>query len=507
MNPEPETNASLGSWLAKIIKYLVAIAFVAEGAVLAWRVIHGAFRLLAVPVNLPLNAQGVVGVSATILLLLHSWRGRHPADTNLRGPLLWLIGILVVTSILLWPALGYPLVSDDYLLARYGEGLNRAMAKYYFTTAGGDGFFRPVGMVSLGFGAKWAAHDPFRWHLLGLALHLANVVFLWLLASRLLRSGAGALWAAAVFALHGAVLLTATFLAARFDVLSVFFILAGLVLFLRYLDERDRLALVASLVCAFLGFLTKEVAYSLPLLILIVGGRAARQHWRAAGAYFLLAGVMFVYRFWLLGGIGGYHNSTGQPDILQPHFLRYLKGFGLRIWSLFYFPINWSHEPEPWLKILLLAYLAALAGIALTARGSRRGLLQTLVFTGVALLPVAHLLLIDAGISGAPRVYLASVGFAMFVAAAIQGVDKRVRSIVAGTVVVFQIAALWHNLLIWGQTAELADRICANAARNGAERMTADLPSQIDGVPFMRNGFEACVAFHRAQMGNGSPSR
>jgi 4-amino-4-deoxy-L-arabinose transferase-like glycosyltransferase len=67
-------------------------------------------------------------------------------------------------------------------------------------------------------------------------------------------------------------ILTASYLAARFDVLSGFFMLAGLVLFLSYIEQRSRLGLAMSFVCGLLGMLTKGVAFSFPLLAILVSG-------------------------------------------------------------------------------------------------------------------------------------------------------------------------------------------------------------------------------------------
>ena len=494
--------------LERGLRRFLIVALALSGAVLAWRAIAGPFRLISVPVNSPVNAQGIFGLSLAILLVLNGSLYEESPRKNARHCVAWLAAILLLTVAVLGTALRFPLVFDDYTLARYGQGLNVPMAKYYFSQPGGDGFYRPIGYLSFGLDSIWADHDPLRWHLFSLLLHLANIVLVWMLARRLLQDRIIAVWAAALFALHGTVLLTATFLAARFDVLSVFFVLAGLVLFLRYVQERNRFMLVTSLACACLGFLTKEVAFSFPLLATVVSGRNARVHWRVLAGYFILAGAVFSYRCWLVGGIGGYRDAvTGAPTILRPNYLGLLKGFGLRIWSVFDFPVNWSREPEPWLMVSLVAYLVVLSAVALRAHASRAKLLLTLAFTGVALLPVAHLLLVDASLLGASRFYLAWAGLAMLLAAAMQGLERPGRAVAGVVLIIFQVAALVHNLSIWHDTAALADRTCAMVARTGTHLSASSLPVQIDGVPFLRNGFEACVEFHRTQIDYGKAGR
>lgn len=127
----------------RLFRYLAAAALAISGVVLAWRVVGGPFRVFSLPVNSPLNAQSVFGSSVTALLALRSSPESAGFGGKPRRAAVWLAGILVLAVALLAPALRYPLVFDDYTLARYGQGLNLAMAKYYFTHGGGDGFFRP----------------------------------------------------------------------------------------------------------------------------------------------------------------------------------------------------------------------------------------------------------------------------------------------------------------------------------------------------------------------------
>jgi hypothetical protein len=316
-----------------------------------------------------------------------------------------------------------------------------------------------------------------------------------------LADRSAALWAAALFALHGTVLLTPMYLAARFDVLSAFLVLAGLVLFQRYLDRQKLLLLAAALACMLMALLSKEVAFCLPILATLLAGRRAWAHRRALAAFFGLAAVVFVYRWTLLGGVGGYHDpATGAPQVFHATWLGYLKGFGLRIWSAFLFPVNWSRKPGPWFVVCLLAYIGTLTWLAIRSRSDRGRLTLLFSFTTVALVPIAHLLLVDASLLGAGRFYLALPGFAMMMALAMQTAGKMARPLAITILILFQLAALRHNLAIWGDIAALADRTCIQSAT--ILRETSDppsvsgLPREIDGVPFLANGFDECVAFH-----------
>jgi hypothetical protein len=488
--------------LSLLVKYLASAALAASGAALGWRALSGPFHFGPLAVNSPLNAESVFGLSATALLLLNSEPNPPPEPREVRHSVFWLLAILLVAAAALWGALSFPLVFDDYTLVRQAQDMRPAALEYSFTHPGGDGFFRPLGNLSLHFDALWAAQDPFRWHVTGVALHLINIVLVWLLADRFLADRLAALWAAALFAVHGTVLLTPSYLAARFDVLSVFLVLTGLLVFLHYLDTGHYLLLAASLGCMSSALLTKETAFVFPFLAALIGGSRAWAHRRALIGFFALAAAVFAYRYALLGGIGGYRDTkTGAPEVLSATYLDYLKGFGLRIWSAFYFPVNWRHEPEDWLVVMLLAYMAAFACMATRTHRDCRKLIPVLAFTGIALLPVAHLLLVEASLLGAGRFYLALAGFAMLMAVALRAHSKPMQVLVGTVLLGFQLAALRHNAAIWGEIAALADRTCAKAAAmlpNSSDAFAVSgLPREIDGIPFLANGFEACVAFHK----------
>jgi hypothetical protein len=474
---------------ARILRYLAATALAASGIVLGLRAVLGPFRLGILPVRSPLNAQCIFGLCMTVLLLVNSRPAQPIAETKTATRCAgWLLPALLLAAAVLAQAVRFPLLFDDYTLVSQAQDSTPAAWTYALTHPGGDGFFRPVAYVSLRVDALWSGQDAVRWHLTGLILHLANMILVWLLAGRLFADATAGTWAAALFGIHGTVLLTPTYLAARFDVLSTFFVLAGLVLFLGYLERGHWFGWAGSLVCMFLGLLTKEIAFAYPLLALVVSGRRAWRRWPAIASHFGVAAVVFLYRYRLLGGLGGYQDQRSAP-------LVFLKGFGLRIWSAFYFPVNWTREPEFWLIAALVAYLSVLVWVATRTPVPRQKLLPALLFTIVALAPMGHMLLVSSNLLGAGRFYLALAGFAMLMGVAVGSMSRRAQAATGAVLIAFQLAALQHNLNIWGSIARLADATCATAVRERAA--TSNLPREIDGVPFLANGFDACVALHR----------
>ena len=193
---------------------------------------------------------------------------------------------------------------------------------------------------------------------------------------------------------------------------------------------------------------------------------------------------MFVYRWFLLGGVGGYRNvSTGAPTVFDFKLTSSLQALFPRFWGAMLFPINWTTFPGA-----LLLFLLALSGLSLlwlaAGRASRRPLALGIVFAYICALPVHQFLSIGADLEKSRVLYFASVGLAMIFAAAI---TSRTLLIPAACVLVFQCAALEHNLAIWKRVGYQARQACVEGAR--------DLPNVVDGVYFLHTGYPECLSF------------
>jgi hypothetical protein len=465
-------------------------ALAVSGALLVARAALGPLAF-PIPVRSPLVVEGVFALAATLLFLRSGTKPEAPADAKSRvGVRLGMV--LALTGGCLAVSLWFPLVCDEYVLAARGFGMNATAAAGEFTRAGVDRFFRPVADLSLWLDARWASGvEPPGWHILSLLLHLANTALVFVLARRLFGSSGVAFWSAALFGLHGSRPEAVSFLA-RFDQLATLFVLAGLILF----DSRRWIWTGAALLAALLS---KESAYVFPLLavwMMAWRGRWDRAHLRVARALFALTAAMFLYRWRVLGGIGGYvDHTTGQPHILHIRPVALLKALTLRLWGLLYFPINWSDGPEWWLAAAMALAVGAWLYLALRPQNSQRRLLLAVAFTLIASLPVAHMLLIGADLRGAAHFYLPSVGFCLLLGALVQN-----RPAAGAAILAFEIAAMVHNLRIWDRTAHQAVAVCravsAEAWRSPRPPLFLDPPRIVDGIAFFAVGLPECVSFY-----------
>lgn len=358
--------------------------------------------------------------------------------------------------------------------------------------------FRPLGYFDYWIEYRWARFHSTLWHVDGIVLHIAAVYLLWVLCRRLGLS----LWASSIaaffFGIHGANPETVFWTATRFDELATIFVLLALLLAWQYAGERKRYGFM--LVSCLLAVLSKESAYCLPGLAACTfwyGNRWNRAAMKAIAGLTTICALVFAYRYWLLGGIGGYLDANGRPAILHFNLLRTVEILFLKIWGVLFFPINWSIAPEKWLGIALAAFIAAAILAVAQSKPTAHTIAASATFCIIAILPAAHLASLDARIIGSRVFHLATIGLALMVGALFDSFSSKWAAVAMATgFLVFQCAALVHNLLIWRDTAYLAQHACITAAElAGTQRsvVVTSLPATHDGVFFLSNGFSDCV--------------
>jgi hypothetical protein len=421
----------------------------------------------------------VEGIFALAWLAVALWRSRAMMPVEGVNDARWR-WCLLLAPVPFLPFLAFPFLADDYVHILHAREFTLGGVSALFTVPAADRFFRPLGYLAYALDTHWAGWSPLFWRAGSLALHLANVALVYHLCRRLEFRSAPAIYAALLFAVHGSRPESVTWVAARFDLLAVFF---GMICLLAILNGRSAWALLALLAAV----LSKESAFVVPLLAVALlwytGG-----HWRTALRralpLFAVAISVFAYRWWLLGGVGGYHNAAdGSPTVFHFKFTSTLQALFPRFWGTLLFPLNWSTRPSFALYALMGACVIALLWLAI-GRASRRPLILGIAIAYICALPVHQFLSIGADLEKSRVLYFPSVGLAIVFASLI---TSRWLLFPAGVVLLFQFAALEHNLVIWQRVGYEARAAC----RAGAK----DLPNVRDGVYFLHTGYPECLEF------------
>jgi protein O-mannosyl-transferase len=244
-----------------------------------------------------------------------------------------------------------------------------------------------------GEGKSVRSFDPRVYHLTNLGLHLCNVILVYLLLCVWAPGVWGPLCGAALFAVHPLQVETVAWISARKDLLSTFFSLACLLLYLR--DDSSKLfsrRYFFSFVCYGFALLSKPSAAVVPLLAVILSPQTNKRR-----AVLTLSWLFFAIPIILL-------TRTLQPDprweFVSPFLLRqFIAGDIIAFYlSKIVYPVglvlDYSRSPEwvlqhwwgsvTWMFPVLLGALLQTYG---TQRMKRAGL-----FFIVALLPVLGIL-------------------------------------------------------------------------------------------------------------------
>ncbi len=167
---------------------------------------------------------------------------------------------------------GQFLVWDDRYLIRDNpmvQQMSPLTIRQAFTTFDPE-LYIPVTFVSYQMDALIGGQSPMIYHTTNLVLHIANAVLAFLLLTLLRRSRLAALLCGLLFLVHPINVEAVAWASARKDVLSAFFALASICLYIRYCERKTWHEYVASVVLFALALLAKVPVLVLPAVLLII---------------------------------------------------------------------------------------------------------------------------------------------------------------------------------------------------------------------------------------------
>lgn len=194
----------------------------------------------------------------------------------------WLIApaVLICVGIALFGnSVSVPYLLDDQIeIVRNKQLLTLEPLWSYLTQA------RGILQLSLALNYQWGAHDVFGYHVVNIAIHIANAILVYVLVGLTLRLPVFAgryarhasylgLAVALIFLAHPLQTMAVTYIIQRAESLASFFSLLALILFVVGSTTEPRgaqaAAFVGAVVATFLGILTKQTAAIVPFLVLL----------------------------------------------------------------------------------------------------------------------------------------------------------------------------------------------------------------------------------------------
>ena len=393
------------------------------------------------------------------------------------------------------PGLGNHLLSDDFALVytNVGQSMSDLFSPFLHqsTSRAAGGTYRPLTEAFIGLDYLVWGTTPFGYHLVNLIWHVLNSLLCYGLVRVLVPPRpVVALTAGLLFAVHPVHGDAIFWLSGRSDLLCTFFYLASLILFVRGRGSGKRRApTVLSVVSFILALLSKEVALSLPLLVILIDLAAPstdgfrqrfRRHIVPRYLPFLLVALAYLgLRLTVLPTIGQ-AEFPSLKDALY-HFFLYIK--------LLVIPM----ESRAGLRSVIVVFMALAVAVVMFLRyarmGDRRNLLLGAAWLVTILLPIVDV----------PRrwqLYLPSVGFCIFFAIVLAGLvwrrDEDHPKLVSRGFGAFLLVLLLaggvvmaFHASVYGQAGRLANKIINDIKRlnpspnPNATITAANLPSML----------------------------
>ncbi len=395
------------------------------------------------------------------------------------------------------------IVSENTTIQSLRDLPEAAAAPYWPNRYGQQlGLWRPV--VTAVFAIQWSlwGENALAFHLVNLLGHAATSALVLILLARLMPLGA-ALTGGLLFAVHPVHVEAVANIVGLAEVLAGGFVLSACLLHLgsRECMGAGRILAIAGLYAA--GFLTKESAVVLPVLLVILDAARRDLGWRQLPEYVRRRGLLFgvlglvatavlVARFAVLGSLASPFAPLGGqlleeiPRIwtvaaIWPHYVRLL--FFPRDLVADYapevVPILFGWHPQNvvgvsvaflFLGIALLAWRTpALDGRTVTPRLAGLGILW---FT-VAVAPVSNVLFLSGMLLAERTLYLPSVGLAMLCGWVVWFLGERRRA-VAWAVLVPTVALLavrtWTRNPTWKDNETVFETLLSEHPESGRAR-------------------------------------
>src|SRR3990167_6057241 len=235
-------------------------------------------------------------------------KGRGASDSRILGiikhrafaaALLFLVSFSVFI-----PSLRNGLVWDDVTLFTRHKSASldfKLLVPSRSEEARGSKYFRPVYSASLVIDNRIWGGSPFGYHLTNILLHSVSTVllyFLILLLFKEFKRGSGeseAFLSSMLFALYPLHVESVSFIAARGDLLAGVFFLMCLIFYM--LSYRRLYFIILAGVSFYLSILSKEVAFSFPIIILGFDMISRRMFRRANVFKYLMIGSLLFFYF------------------------------------------------------------------------------------------------------------------------------------------------------------------------------------------------------------------
>ena len=414
--------------------------------------------------------------------------------------LLSAVFIFIFAASIYLPTINIPFINDEIYFIQRNEVKSLTNLYTLFNKKDYDGYYyRPLPDMISGLTAFFFKYNYKDYRILNLLLHSTVAVLVYFLIFYLLQipdKNNIALFAAlffAAFPLHDYAVIWHTDL---FDRVMVLFYLAGLIVFIR----NNFRATISSIIFFILALLSKEMAFSFPLIIALIYFFFSRSKFDikksliSAAPYFIIAALFIVARIILFNNdvftAKDAHSTAGITDVVKNYFLF----SGLVIFPFF------IREIQTFISFNKLLTMSSgviiLIGILTAVFKFRRKdhiLFFFILFFILALAPASRLLM-------RWYLYLPSIGFTAALSYLIFTISSKgfnIKLTAAILILIIYSAALMQRESLWIKYSnksigmlESFIKMNRNEITDNKEAVFLTIPAKVDDIPIFQLGFD-----------------
>ena len=423
--------------------------------------------------------------------------------------ILFFVLLFVLTLVLYYCNLQAFFVSDDF--EWLAVSINRNPLNFFVTNYAGasqGGSFGPLVNLVYYLAYQWGRLNPLYYHLFSLFFHFANIVLFYLVIKKLFSSKI-AIISALLFTVYFNNAEVVAWIAAIPHLLSTFFFLLTIYSYLLFQEKQKIFIYGLSLVFFALALLAKEIALSLPLVILLLSWIRDRQSkiyfnkkqvFYLVGAYLVVLLFYLYWRYQTTGILFGYYGRS-QLDINPKAYLENFYYLLLTFFSSGYFRIFLFSIIKNQLKIILPISLLIGGGLIYILRQKIKIILPYVLLFLVVLIPYLSLAPNPLNNEGERYVYLPALFLIPILAYFIARwhlAQPRLLMFLLALIFISSAYLLYQKNKIWSAAAQISENIVLEFGQKidtqkDSEIYFVYLPDNLQGAQVLRNAVEQAI--------------
>jgi tetratricopeptide (TPR) repeat protein len=260
------------------------------------------------------------------------------------------IGLFVLAAYSFMLGSPFKTLDDDFSIVKNHEIRQLSSIPRFFTSTyfkAEKDYYRPLVYVTYAVEYRFFGLNYFYYNLDNVFLHILNAWLVFLLVLALVRERRTAFLTAFLFAIHPVHWEAVGNVSGRAILLCGFFVLSGMVLFLKYVRERKPGLLLGAIMCYALGLLSKESAGMLVLTASLYWFFVERRPWRSG--WIFLPFAMVAVGYFAIRHTLGIVKMFVWPTLFEmgQGFLSFLHGVLIYV-RLFFFPVGLRYDRAQW---------------------------------------------------------------------------------------------------------------------------------------------------------------